>query len=623
MRNILEYGAGIGQTPRDNQRSIQCAIDEASERGGGTVIVPAGRFETGSLRLKSNVTLHLEAGAALVGSRDWRDYPFSETGFPWVSMSGIPNAGKNAHLSGFIWAEGAENICIEGKGTINGQGGNHAFPCAEDPYLRRPMLVLFLHCKNIRIYDVTMQEPAFFNFYAVRSRRIWIRGVYIDSLRTENGDGLDFDGTEEVMISDCDIKAGDDAISLKSTMPGFPNRDYMITNCRLSSIWAGFRMGTESTADMRDILMTNCVFDHCNDGLKIQDCSNGIYENIRISNCIMRDVHRPVFMTANSYRLSANDDSIRPKLGGIHDVVIEGITAYMCHGGTDYQRNEFVVSGTTKDALENITIRNCSFVLDGGGTMTDAARLDVPEYLDYSFLYADVFSINGVLPSAGPYLRHVHGLRIENCTFMLRKEDARKVFYAEDVDGFFRDVRVEGVSGGALFSCDSSIHCESCSENSGAFSVSYPAGRELELLRKSQRETAETDKCFGLWAAEIDDAEKCTGRSIVSGDRWEKLDGVWRLRLTGKAETWLILHLFGNMSLFVNGHKIGECRVPKLYENVIWRAFRIGDSLQEGENIVEICWDEPSQQGGINCLLPFGEFRPYTAGLVREAILAH
>ena len=623
MKSILEYGAGIERSPRDNQRAIQGAIDEASESGGGTVIVPSGRFETGSLRLKSNVTLHLDTGAALVGSRDWRDYTFSETEFPWVSMSGIPDVGNDARMCGFIWAERAENICVEGAGTIDGQGGNHAFPCSDDPYRRRPMLVLFLHCKNIRVYDVTMREPAFFNFYAVRCRRVWIRGVFIDSLRTENGDGLDFDGTEEVMISDCNLEAGDDAISLKSTMPGYPNRDYMITNCRLSSIWAGFRMGTESTADMRDIVITNCVFDHCNDGLKIQDCSNGLYENIRISNCIMRDVHRPVFMTSNSYRLSVKDNSIRPKLGGIRNVVIEGITAYMCDGGNDYQRNEFVVSGTTKDTLVDITIRNCSFILDGGGTSEDAARLGVPEYLDYSFLYADVFSINGVLPSAGPFMRHVRGLRIENCAFTLRKRDARTVIYAEDVEGDFRDVRVNGVSGGAMLSCDSMIRCVNCSENGGAFHMIHPEDTGLELLRKSQRETEETDKCFAVWAAEVDDAEKCTKRSVVAEERWEKSDGIWRLCIAGKTETWLILCLFGNMSLSVNGQEIGVCRLPKLYENVIWRAFRIGDALHEGENTVEICWDDPSQRGGIDCLLPFGEFRPYKAGLVRNAILAH
>ena len=623
MRSILEYGAGVDRSPRENQRAIQRAIDEAIESGGGAISVPAGRFVTGSIQLKSNVTLRLEIGAILAGSRDWKDYPFSETAFPWVSMSGIPDAGNDARMCGFLWAEGAENVGIEGAGIIDGQGGNHAFPSAEDPYLRRPMLVLFLHCRNIRVYDVTMREPAFFNFYAVRSRRVWIRGVFIDSLRTENGDGLDFDGTEEVMISDCDLEAGDDAISLKSTMPGYPNRDYMITNCRLSSIWAGFRMGTESTADMRDIVISNCVFDHCNDGLKIQDCSNGVYENIRVSNCIMRDVHRPVFMTANSYRLSANDDSIRPKLGGIRNVVIDGVTAYMSEGGSDYQRNEFVVSGTTKDLLEDITIRNSSFVLDGGGTSADAARLDVPEYLDYSFLYADVFSINGVLPAAGPYLRHVRGLRLENCGFSLRKADARAVFYAEDVEGVFRDVRVDGVSSGAVLSCDSAIRYEGCSENGGAFPATYPEGAALELLRKSQRETAETDERFAVWAKEIDEAEKCAARTVVAADRWEKAEGVWRLRLTGKEETWLMLCLFGNMSLAVNGQEIDACRVPKLYENVVWRAFRIGDALQEGENVVEIRWDDPAQRGGIDCLLPFGEFRPYTAGLVRDAVLAH
>ncbi len=623
MKNILDYGAGIKLSAKENQRAIQLAIDETSLSGGGTVLIPAGTYVTGSLELKSNVTLHLDNGATLAGSLDWRDYCFSDTGFPWVSMSGIPDAGQDAKMCGFIWAENAENICIEGSGILDGQGGNHAFPCKDDPFLRRPMLVLFLHCKNIRIYDVTMREPAFFNFYAVRSRRVWIRGVFIDSLRTENGDGLDFDGTEDVMISDCDLEAGDDAISLKTTMPGYPNRNYVISNCRLSSIWAGFRMGTESTSDMHDIVISNCVFDNCNDGIKIQDCSNGIYDNIRISNCVMRNVHRPIFMTASSYRLSVNDNSIRPKLGGIRNVVIDGITVEMSIGGSGYQRNELVLSGTMKDALENVTIRNCNFILDGGGSTVDAERMDVPEYLDYSFLYADVFSINGVLPCAGPFLRHIRNLRIENSDFTLRSADERPIFYAEDVHGVFKEVRISGVCGGAVLEVDSEIHYEKCSDSDKSFLVKEPAGEALELLRKSQRETIDTDAKFSAWSAEVDLVEKCSMKKLVPINQWNQNGISWKLKLFGCNEKWILLCLFGNMSLYVNGRNVGSCRLPKLYENIIWRAFDIGCELHDGENTVEIRWDDPTQHGGIDCLLPFGEFRPYTAGLVRDAVLAH
>ena len=622
MVTVTQYGAGTDKSPRENQAAIQRAIDESFAAGGGTVVVPAGRFRTGNLELKSNVTLYLENGVVLEGSRDWRDYRFSGTPFPWVRMAGIPDAGNDAKLSGFLWAEDAENVGVEGPGIVDGQGGNHTFPAADDPYLRRPMLILFLNCRNVRVTDVTMREPAFFNFYAVFCRRVWIRGVFVDSLRTENGDGLDFDGTEEVTISDCILEAGDDAISLKCTMPSRPCRVYAITNCRLSSIWAGFRMGTESTADMKDIVISNCIFDRCNDGLKIQDCSTGVYENVRVSNCVMRDVHRPVFMTVSSYRLSGNDDSIRPKPGGIRNVVLDGITAYMSEGGTEYQRNEIVFSGTTSDVLEDVTVRNCRFLLDGGGTAEDAARMDVPEYLDYSMIYADVFSINGILPSAGPFLRHVRNLRLENCEFSLRNADARPVFCAEDVTAVLDGVRISGECGGAMAMNDSEIRTRDSSFNGGEFSADEISGNALELLRKTQKETAETDALFRVWAEEMDRAEKASGGRLVPDLEWRKEGNVWRLAVEGRTANWLIAKLFGNMTLRVNGVEAGSMRIPKIYDNCVWRAFEIGAFLRDGANVLELVWDDPNQRGGVDCLLPFGEFRPYRVGLLQDAILA-
>ena len=621
MRSILDYGAAVGKSAIENKAAIQMAIDAAFDAGGDIVQVPAGTFVTGNLRLKSNVVLRLEQGAVLMGSSDYRDYDFTSTPVGWSSMVAVNGTDIEKNMIGFLWAENAENIGIEGSGIVDGQGGNHIyFPHPDDPFKRRPMLVLFINCKNIRISDITMRNPAMFNLLAVMSKRIWVKGVFVDSLETENGDGLDFDGCEDVMISDCLLEAGDDAISLKCTHPGWACRNYTITNCILRSVWAGFRMGTESSADMTEIVLSNCVFENCNDGLKIQDCAGGVYDNVRISNCVMRNVHRPIYMTANSYRLCRYDPSIRPKLGGIRNIVIDGLTAYMSHGGEDYQRNCFVVTGTTKDVLRDITFRDVKVYFDGGGTEALAERTDIQEYLDYSFIYADIFCINGKFPAAGPFLRHIDGLRMENCEFILDSPDARPMFYAADVkNALLQDVRVRGETPLALRYVDSKIEQRLCGMNDSDFKAEALSDELLERYRKGATDTAVTDAQFAGWALTVDSAERCPVKTVL--DSWKKEGNCWSASFDGTGVKLVLFRLYGNMDLYLNGEKIDSCRISRAYRNVIEWACDLSGKLKDGENSIEIRWDDMEDTGGIDSLLPFGEFRPFHVGFHRQVLL--
>jgi len=107
---------------------------------------------------------------------------------------------------------------------------------------------------------VTLTNPASFTTFFVGCHDLLIDGVRVRSRDTGNGDGLDFDGCERVRISNCDLVTGDDAIGLKTFQPNRPNRDFVITNCVISSTWAAVRLGPESFSDMRNIAVSNCVF---------------------------------------------------------------------------------------------------------------------------------------------------------------------------------------------------------------------------------------------------------------------------------------------------------------------------------------------------------------------------
>ena len=245
--NIVDFGARQDTLcPAQNSAAIQAAVDACANRGGGTVLVPTGTFHCGNFSLKSNVTLYLQKDALLMGSTDFQDYAFMEAPCPWAALPGIPQLKRSEHLVALIYAENAENVHITGEGTIDGQGMEHKyFPDPEDDQCRLPFLIIFNRCKNVSVTKLTLKNPAFFTVFFVKSQDISAQDLYIDSYNTENGDGVDFDGSENALVRNCVIRSGDDAISLKTSDPDFPCRNIKIENCTFTTVWAGFRIGTD------------------------------------------------------------------------------------------------------------------------------------------------------------------------------------------------------------------------------------------------------------------------------------------------------------------------------------------------------------------------------------------
>ena len=614
--NIRDFGAEPHAPAQKNKSAIQRAIDAAHQAGGGIVFVPAGTYATGTLWLKSHITLRIGEGAVLLGSTDHNDYDFTSVACPWSVMPGI-QFPTVSNITALIAAEGAAEIAIDGRGTIDGMGQNHTyFPSPQDSCQRRPMLIFFDSCMHIRVEGISLRNPGKFAFLASRSNTIQIHGVRIESWETENGDGLDFNGSSDVTISDCIIRAGDDAISLKTTYADYACRNYTISNCVIESIWAAFRMGTESSGDMKDITISNCVFKNCGDGLKIQDCATGSYENIRISNIVMRDVHRPIFMTINSYRLSAIDTSYRPALGGIRDVWIDGVTAYMPPHGADYQRNETVISGTEQVKIQNLHISNSRFIFTGDPDPEAIDRVEIPEYLDYTFLYADVFSINGNLPVSGIFMRHIDGLRIANCDLCRQDSDPRPLLFAADVqNALLRDVHMR-CNGDTFFHADSTIRLSGCEKN--GFELAAPENPDERLLDRFHAfhsVSQKTDRMFTEMARAADEAERIGNYTLIDDRAWIKDGNSWFASAEIAPDAMLRIVSYGDVQVFVNNHLAGVCRIHPAYRNMIVWAVNAGKYACEGQNRIELRFDDVNDRGGADTLLPFGEFRPFRVGL--------
>lgn len=617
--SICDFGASVLHTAADNGRAIQRAVDYAAAQGGGTVVVPAGRYETAHIRLRSHICMELQAGAVLVGSERYEDCICSSTPYPSVDMMGIPSPAADTCWAALLWAEDAEDITVCGSGTLEGRG--MYYPVPDDPMLRRPMLLFFERCSRVRVRDVTLRNPSMYALLASRSRELRLEGLRVDSWETENGDGLDFNGCEDVMIRDCLVESGDDAISLKATYPDAPCRNVVICGCILRGVWSGFRMGTESTASMENILLNQCVMERCSDGIKIQDCAAGVYENVRITNISMREVHRPVFMTINSFRLSKYDSSIRPPMGGIRDIVIDGLNAYMAPTSGEYQRNCMVLSGSPGEPLKNITLRNMQVYFCGEAEPDSFERVDVPEFLDYSFLYADIFSINGGYPASGIFLRHIDGLTMENCRLIRRDDDPRPLLMGYDLAGVsLQNVAAQG-GGGFFQTQDSDIQLCSCTYGGEAAALAPFPAHLLPRYRRFVQESTETDEYLDTLARTVDRAQACPVQRAIEPERWEKDGDCWQTSVTLCPGTqWLLLVSCGDVAVFVNEKPVGQCVLPKNYRNLCaWAVELCG--IQPGSATITLRWLEPDDRNGPVCRLPFGAFTAMQPGLYATAKL--
>ncbi len=303
--NVRTFGAG-GEKNQKVTKQLQKAIDQCYGNGGGRVYFPPGEYLSGTLVLKDNVTLYLEAGATLYASQDTNDY---KNDFVVIKSddSGKLGAGETPV---FIYAKGARNIGIQGKGTIHGQALRtyenlkkvDGFIEEETQkakiagvemkmYYKVPPFVcmIFLEsCEQVTIRDVSLIESTDWTLHFKWCNKVYVDRIYVESSLTAgvNADGIDIDGCMDVVVSNSIISTGDDAIVLKSTMtyPDYRNcENVTVTNCVLTSTSTALKIGTESYGDFRYITFNNCVIRNSNRGLSIVVRDGGTVENVTFS----------------------------------------------------------------------------------------------------------------------------------------------------------------------------------------------------------------------------------------------------------------------------------------------------------------------------------------------------
>lgn len=371
--NVRDYGAS-GHKDDPAQAAIQEAIDACGQAGGGMVYVPPGDYTTGTLYLRSQVRLHVEAGAIIYSSKD-------------------PATFTKCAL---FYAEYANHITLEGRGTVDGQGEylwkemefrdwyiypNQLLAEKNGLSLMRSFptdnsignLVLFIHCTDVRIENLAFLHSPSWTMHLFGLERLVIDGVYIYTSRRDGvwADGIDPDGCKDVRISNCTIDTGDDALvfySGHSYGPARPCENITVTNCRLSSSSSAIKFCDGNEVAIRNVTIDNCVITDSNRGIAFMVFDGGLIENVVISNLTIACRRHDWFWWGDGDPLHFNliqrseidanmDKAKEPPVGIMRNIILSNIIAH----GPGPNR----IHGHVNSLLENVTFENVRLTVDG------------------------------------------------------------------------------------------------------------------------------------------------------------------------------------------------------------------------------------------------------------------
>jgi polygalacturonase len=434
LYNVRTFGA-VGDGKTLDSPAINHAIDACAQAGGGTVFLPPGTYLCGSIRLKSNIHLRLDAGATILGApQDMNAYdpaePFTGTAYQ--------DGGHTYFHNSLIWGENLTNVWITGVGMINGGGLTRTDKGVNEGSIGMGDKAIALkRCRNILMRDFTIYHGGHFAIIVIGCDNMTMDNLTIDT----NRDGIDIDCCRNTTVSNCRINSPvDDGLCPKSSYGLGEARiteNLTIVNCQVSGFEEGtlldgrmlpskgrtgrIKFGTESNGGFRNVTVANCTFRECR-GLALEEVDGGILENITIDNLTMMDVaDYPIFIRLGR----RNRGPEGTKTGTLRNVSISNVIA------TDIDAKSGVqITGIPERSIEGVRLQNIQLVFKGGGTTNDAQR--VPPELETGYPEPTRF---GIMPAYGLFARHVRNLEIAGFRVAFEKEDLRPPMVCEDVDG--------------------------------------------------------------------------------------------------------------------------------------------------------------------------------------------
>ncbi len=400
--NVSDYGAaGDGKTL--DTAAIQKAIDACAKADGGQVLMPPGKYLSGTVHLKSNVTLFLEAGARLIGTANLDKYQYP------IPPASMPEAKWGKWHRAMILGDGVENIAIAGQGVID---GNKVFDATGEEKMRGPHTFVFVNCRDVTVRDISFVDSANYAIFFMVSDEVSIRNVKF----TGGWDGVHFRGSPDrdcrnVSIVGCEFYTGDDCIA------GRYWENTLISDCIVNSSCNGIRL----IGPAKHLIIHDCLFygpgihphrtsnrHNMLAGITLQpgawDATKGELDDVLISDVTMHNVATPFHF------------SLKPgNTAGA--IVVDRVTA------TGVYRAAASVESWAEEPFENVVFRDVTISYKGGGKRNKAKEEVKAPGVDARSL-----------PAWGFFARNVEELQFDNVRLRYEKEDFRPVMICNRID---------------------------------------------------------------------------------------------------------------------------------------------------------------------------------------------
>jgi polygalacturonase len=410
--DIQAFGA-VADGRTKNTAAFERAVEAASQAGGGTVLVPEGRWLTGPIHLRSHIELHLEKGAELLFSQDFADY-LPPVFTRWEGL-------EVYNYSPLIYARDCENVAITGQGTLNGQGSAwwpwkktqqataaRLYELATrgvSPEQRvlaaegglRPSFIQTIGCKNVLVEGLTIQNGPMWTIHPVYSQNVIVRRV---TVRTEgpNNDGLNPDSSRNVLVEDSFFSTGDDCIVIKSGLNedgwrvGKASENIIVRRIHGERGHGGVVIGSEMSGGVRNVWVTDSEFVGTGRGLRIKSMRGrgGVVENVYYENVRHRDIALMVMEMTTAYASS----TLVPKTDKppiFRDIFVKNVSAEGAKSAAE-------ISGLAEVPIENLTFEQVRIASETGFRCADCRGLHL----------GDVH----ITPRSGPAFRLVNTSRV-------------------------------------------------------------------------------------------------------------------------------------------------------------------------------------------------------------------
>ncbi len=392
--NLLKEGANNTGT-EINTTLINNTINRLTQAGGGTVYFPSGTYLTGPIELKSNITIHLEAGATLKFTDDFDAYlPMIES--RWEGIDVI-------NFKPLIYANKATNISIIGRGTIDGQGRkwwdfHHILYSKPNDYKSkwqkifaennkdvvmpdipgmiergfcRPPLFQPMYCSNILIDGITITNSPFWTVNPEFCENINLINLTVYNPDSPNTDGINPESCKNVHIANCNISVGDDCITIKSgkdragRLKNVPCENITITNCTMQDGHGGVVIGSEMSGGIKKVTISNCVFEGTDRGIRIKSTRGrgGVVEDINVSNVVMKNIRKEA-IKINMFYSKTEEEPVSERTPAFRNIHINNLT------GSAYQAGFLL--GLNELKLADISFSNIHLESQVGFTIEDA-----------------------------------------------------------------------------------------------------------------------------------------------------------------------------------------------------------------------------------------------------------